>query len=107
MVLVKKKAGTYRFSVDNVTKKVSDTHLYTLAGCEIFSILDLKRGYWLVGLVFGDPEQTNFSNDIGLLQFTLMLFCLCNSTVTDERLMEIVLRGLTWDICLVGCIRMK
>jgi hypothetical protein len=48
-----------------------------------------------------DKEKTAFSTGQGLWQFTVMPFGLCNATATFERLMETVLRGLTYDSCLV------
>lgn len=37
----------------------------------------------------------------GLFQFTVMPFGLCNSPATFERLMEVVLAGLNFNVCLV------
>ena len=78
-----------------------DDILDTLAGSRIFSTLDLKSGYWQVDMTQKEWEKTAFTIGTGLWQFTVMPFGLCNAPATFERLMENILRGLSWKTCLV------
>ena len=97
----------YYRRLNDVTKKdcyplpcVDDT-LDTLSGAQWFSTLDLKSGYWEVGLHQEDKEKTALSTRSGLFQFNVIPFGICNAPATFERLMDLVLRGLTWKTCLV------
>ena len=112
VVLVKKKDGTMRYCVDyrqlnSVTRKDSyplpriDDSLESLGSAKYFSTLDLASGYWQVGLTDAAKEKSAFCTTSGLFQFNVMPFGLANAPATFQRLMERVLTGLQWDICLV------
>ena len=113
IALVKKKDGSTWLCVDfrklnMVTEK--DAHLIPrldetfdhLSGTAWSSTLDLASGYWQVKLKDSDKEKTAFSMSFGLYQFQVMPFVLCNAPATFQRLMEAVLAGLHWSICLVN-----
>jgi hypothetical protein len=46
-------------------------------------------------------EKTAFTSYEGLYQFKYLSFGLCNAVATFERLMEFVLRGLHWKMCIL------
>jgi hypothetical protein len=112
VVLVRKKNGELGFCVNyrklnDVTKKDCfplpqvDNTLDTLAGAKWFSTLDLKNRCWQVDVHPDDKDKTAFLAGQVLWQFTVVPFGLCNAPATFERLMETVLRGLTYNSCLV------
>jgi hypothetical protein len=73
--------------------------LEALAGAKLFAILDLKSGYWQVNL-HPDKEKTAISMGEGVWQLS-HAFWNCNAPATFERLIEAVLRDLTYESCLV------
>ena len=112
IVLVEKKDHSMRFCVDyralnEVTKKDSyplpriDDCFDALTGTHWFSSIDLQSGYWQVGLSPSAMEKTAFSCPSGLFQFKVLPFGVCNGPPTFQRLMEHVLAGLQWKICLL------
>lgn len=113
IVMVTKKDGSIRFCCDfrkinHVTIKDCqplpriDDSLAALSGCRWLSTCDLKSGYWQVSVAKEDKHKTAFAIEGGgFWQFKVMPFGLCNSGATFERLMEKVLAGLSWKICLL------
>ena len=93
--------------VNKVTRKDAyplpriDDMLDALQGSQYFSTLDLYSGYWQVKMDSKDIDKTAFVTRQGLFRFTVMPFGLCNAPATFERLMELVLSGLNWKICLI------
>ena len=113
VVMVTKPDGSIRFccdlrKVNDCTIKDSqplpriDDTLDALSGSKWYTTLDLVSGYWQIGLAEKDRPKTAFAiQGSSLWQYTVMPFGACNAPATFERLMERVLSGLTWNICLV------
>ena len=112
VVLVRKKDGTTRFFVDyRRLNAVTINNAYPLpriddsfdhlSGSCWFSTLDLCSGYWHVECEGSDRHKTAFATRSGLYEFRVMPFGLKGAPATFERLMETVLAGLQWDICLI------
>lgn len=112
IVLVKKKSGAIRPCVDyrkvNALVKqdgfplprVQDC-LDAVAGASVFSSFDLTSGYFQIPLKQEDIPKSAFVCKFGQFEMTRMPFGLNNSSSTFQRMMEIALQGLQWEICLV------
>ncbi|KAL5011228.1 hypothetical protein ScPMuIL_011687, partial [Solemya velum] len=60
-----------------------------------------SSGFWQMGLSEKAKEKTAFTTGYGLYHFNVLPFGLCNAPSSFERLMERVLSGLHWKICLI------
>jgi len=106
--MAKKKDGTYRpcgdYRLLNLATKPDQyppPHMgdlaARLAGCTVFSTLDLRKGYHQVPLREEDREKTAIITPFGLYEYNRMPFGLRNAGQTFQRLMDDVMREL--DFC--------
>ena len=113
VVIVRKKDGTIRFCIDYrklnqrtvkdayAIPRIDDT-LHHLAGAKYFSTLDIKSGYWQVGLKETDKAKTAFQvGSLGFYECNRMPFGLCNAPATFQRLMERCMGELNLRDCLI------
>ena len=111
IVLVRKKTGDLRFCVDYRTLNqitVNDSHplplisdlLDSVKDAKYFSVLDLCSGYWQIPVAQEDRAKTAFGMQNGLYEFSRMPFGLKTAPATFQHQMEVILAGLTFEICL-------
>ena len=112
LVLIKKRDGSTRPCVDyrglnSVTKKdafplprIQDC-LDAMSGAKVFSTLDITSAYNQVPVREQDIPKTAFVTKHGLFEYTTMPFGMCNSVATFQRVIELALNGLQWNICLI------
>ena len=111
-VLVRKKDGEVRYTVDYRkvnAKTIKDVYplplisecIDALEGTLWFHTLDLASGYWQIDIDSRDCHKTAFLTRHGLFEHVRLAQGLCNAPATFQRVMHLVLRGLTWDRALV------
>jgi hypothetical protein len=110
--LAHRKDGGLRFAIDyrrlnRLTTGDSypipriDSCLDVLNGSAWFSTLDLRCGFWQVAQNERDADKTTFVTRRGSFRFRVLSFGLQGSPSLFQRVMDLVLAGLTWDCCLV------
>jgi hypothetical protein len=102
----------YRFCID--LRKVNDATakdcyaipridetVDALCGSVFFSSMDVDRAFWQIAMAEADKHKFAFRVDGRLLEPNVMPFGSKNAPSTFQRLMDKILRGLTWKQCLV------
>jgi hypothetical protein len=74
--------------------------LDALAGSAWYSTFDLKNSFHQIEMDSASAEKTAFLCKKGLFKYNTMPFGLSNSGATFQRAMDIILRGLSYDVCL-------
>ncbi len=105
--MVKKPDGSWRCCgnyrrLNNVT--VPDTYPLPnmmdfssrVAGCSIFTKIDLRKGYYLIPMHPADILKTAIITPFGLFEFLRLTFGLRNTGSTFQQLMDRVLAGLAF-----------
>ena len=75
--------------------------LELLAGLCLFSMLDLRAGYFQTEIDPADADKTAFITRSGQYRFTVLSMGLTNAPSQFQSLMDLVLSTLLWDACLV------
>ena len=78
-----------------------DDCLDTMAGSKYFTTFDLRCGYHQIRMNEEDGDKTSFVTRTGTYEFNRLPFGLCKAGSTFQRLMNIVMKGLIFEICLV------
>ena len=105
MVIVKKKNGKIRICCDykelnKITlidaEPLPDTRelLEEIGNSNIFTHLDLNRGFWQIGMDSESKKYTAFTTEEGLFEWNVMPFGLVNSTATFSRFMQTMLANI-------------
>jgi hypothetical protein len=114
VVLVPKADGSLRLCVDYrklnalATDKEPayplpriDEVLDHLGKAKYFSTCDIQSGYWHVPMAPDSAAKTAFVTQQGLFEWDVMPFGLRDAPKVFQRMMDLMLSGLSWKCCLV------
>jgi hypothetical protein len=110
--LVDKKDGKVRFCVDyrKLNKlTIKDSYplprindiLNKMGGARFYSTMDLSAAFWSIPIAEEDRHKSAFTTKFGLWEWCSMPFGLTNAPATQQRFMEAILSGFTWEFCMV------
>jgi hypothetical protein len=111
IVLVRKKDDDFRCCIDyrglnDVTRKDAyalprtDMCLDALTGSMWFTTFDMKNSYHQIEVEPSNTDKTAFICREGMFKFLTTPFGLCNAGATFQRVVDMVLSGLSFEICL-------
>jgi hypothetical protein len=112
VLFVPKKDGTLKMCVDyRALNKVTVKNRYPLPriddlfdrllGAKVFSSIDLRSGYYQIGIAQGDEEKTACRTRYGSYEFLVMPFGLANAPATFCTLMNDIFREWLDDFVVV------
>ena len=112
LVLVTKPDGSTRVCVDyRGVNSVTITDAYPtpriehvlerLNGNIFFSTFDCEKGYYQVGMTERTKNVSAFVCPFGQYRWTKMPFGFKNAPAVFQRLMDLILSGLSWECCMV------
>jgi hypothetical protein len=81
--------------------RASQDCLDAVSGSTLFTTVDMTSGYHQVPVKKSDIPKTAFVTKYGLYEFTKMPMGLKSAPMTFQRVMELALQGLQWQICLI------
>ena len=110
-VFIRKKDGLIRYAIDHRRLNACTVKslfslpdikhcISALNGSVYFSTLQIASGYYQVKIAESDRQKTAFQTRFSLFEHVRMGFGLCNATSTFQRIIHLVLRGLTWKTVL-------
>ena len=110
-VLVRTKDGSLRYCIDyRAVNKLTVKDAFPLPNIEscldtlgenlYMSTLDMAASYWQLEIDEQDRHKTAFITQYGQFEHAKLALGLCNSPATFSRVIQLVLKGLTWKECL-------